>query len=187
MTLLEDGNHPGSRNTWLATGSLFRVWWKMQSLGLRLQHPLVFWLWLSHTCLFASGEGGPYMAAGLLSFGTHSVLCSVSMPGVMYIKSISWERLFFFLSLAIPSFGLLFHNSSLRLSSGHSGPVFTLRTDDADCASLPSPNSLVVEASFCATSPSPLVVAVRPMFCVCVCVCVFCFVFCFFFCLFVFT
>ena len=177
MTLLEDGNHPGSRNTWLATGNLFRVWWKMQSLGLRLQHPLVFWLWLSHTCLFASGEGGPYMAAGLLSFGTHSVLCSVSMPGVMYIKSISWERLFF-LSLAIPSFGLLFHISSLRLSSGHSGPVFTLRTDDAACASLPSPNLLVVEASFCATSPSPLVVEVRPMFCVCVCL--FCFV-CLFF------
>ena len=36
------------------------------------------------------------MAAGLLSFGIHLVLCSVSMPGVMYIKSISWERLFFF-------------------------------------------------------------------------------------------
>ena len=33
---------------------------------------------------------------------------------------------FFFFSLAIPLFGLLSHGSSLRLSSGHSGPVLTL-------------------------------------------------------------
>ena len=44
------------------------------------------------------------MAAGLLSFGTHSVLCSVSMLGVMYIKSISWERLFFFFFVSGNSF-----------------------------------------------------------------------------------
>ena len=36
----------------------------------------------------------------------------------------------FFPSLAIPQFGLLSHVSSLRLSSGHSGLVLTLRTDD---------------------------------------------------------
>ena len=34
--------------------------------------------------------------------------------------------LFFFLSLAIPQFGLLSHVSYLRLSSGQSGPVLTL-------------------------------------------------------------
>ena len=34
--------------------------------------------------------------------------------------------LFFTFSLAIPQFGLLSHLSSLRLSSGHSGPVLTL-------------------------------------------------------------
>ena len=33
---------------------------------------------------------------------------------------------FFFLSLAIPQFGLLSHICFLRLSSGHSGPVLTL-------------------------------------------------------------
>ena len=38
------------------------------------------------------------------------------------------QGLFFSLSLAIPWFGLLSHISSLRLSSGHSGPVPTLRT-----------------------------------------------------------
>ena len=43
------------RKTWLATGSLLTVWWRMPSLGLRL--PLAFWLWLSFACLSASGRG----------------------------------------------------------------------------------------------------------------------------------
>ena len=34
------------RKTWLATGSLLTVWWKMQSLGLRLQQAFSFQLWL---------------------------------------------------------------------------------------------------------------------------------------------
>ena len=41
----------GPRKTWLATG----CW----SLGLRLEQPLAFRLWLSPTCLSASGGGGP--------------------------------------------------------------------------------------------------------------------------------
>ena len=90
---------------WLATENLLTVWWKMQSLGLRLQQPLAFWLWLSQACLSASGEGGPYVAASLLSFGIHSILCSVIMPGVtMRLKSLLQEKFFgffffFFLSL----------------------------------------------------------------------------------------
>ena len=59
---------------WLATGCLLAVWWKMWSLGLRLQQPLAFQLWLSHACLSASGEGGPYRAASFLSFGILSIL-----------------------------------------------------------------------------------------------------------------
>ena len=43
------------RKTWLATESLLTVWWWMLSLGPRL--PLAFWLWLSPTCLPASGGG----------------------------------------------------------------------------------------------------------------------------------
>ena len=54
---------------WLATGNLLTVWWKMQSLGLGLKQHLAFWLWLLHACLSASGDGGPYTTAGLLSFG----------------------------------------------------------------------------------------------------------------------
>ena len=35
------------RKTWLAAGSQLTVWWKMPSLGPRLQQPLAFQLWLS--------------------------------------------------------------------------------------------------------------------------------------------
>ena len=45
----------------------------------------------------------------------------------------------------MPEFGLLSHISSLRLPSGHSGPVLTL--SNAACASLFSPCLLVVVAS----------------------------------------
>ena len=67
-------------------------------------------------------------------------------------------------------FGLLSHISFLRLSSGHSGPVLTLQTYDATCASLPSPHLLLAYASLWAAFP--LVVGVRCIFCICVCVCV---------------
>ena len=43
------------RKTWLATGSLLPVWWRMPSLGPRL--PLTFWLWVPPTCLSASTGG----------------------------------------------------------------------------------------------------------------------------------
>ena len=47
--------------------------------------------------------------------------------------SLSQEGLFknFLVSLAVPRFGLLAHINSLRLSSGHSGLVFALRTNGA--------------------------------------------------------
>ena len=45
------------RKMWLAAGNLLKVWWKMSSLGLRLQQPLAFWLWLSKNCLSASRLG----------------------------------------------------------------------------------------------------------------------------------
>ena len=72
-------------------------------------------------------------------------------------------KVLFFSSLEIPQFGLLSHFSSLRLSTGHSGPVLTLSTDCAACISLSSPCSLVAKASVWATSP--LAVAFRHVFC----------------------
>ena len=52
--------------------------------------------------------------------------------------------------VAIPRSGLLSQVSSLRLPSGHSGPVLTLSI--AAHASLPSPNLLVADAGVCAAS-----------------------------------
>ena len=49
------------------------------------------------------------------------------------------------LSLAVPQFKLLSLVSSLRLPSGHSGPVLTL--SNAACSSTFSPHLLVVDAS----------------------------------------
>ena len=69
-----------------------------------------------------------------------------------------------FVSLAIPQFVLLSHINSLRLFSGHSGLVLTLRTNNASCTSLPSPHSLVANTSISATSPSPFVVLIRHVF-----------------------
>ena len=52
--------------------------------------------------------------------------------------------------VAIPQFGLLSQVSSLRLPSGHSGPVLTL--SNAARTSLPSLCLLVVGAGICAAS-----------------------------------
>ena len=136
----------------------------MSSLGPRLQQPLAFRLWLSLACLSASREGGPYMAAGLFSFGICSILCSVSVPGVPIEPFM--RKVFFVCLSGDPTVWVLSHISSLRLSSGHSGPVLTLRTDDATCTCLPSPHFLVADMSLWATSPSPLVVVVRHVVCV---------------------
>ena len=80
----------------------------------------------------------------------------------MHVKAFRGKILFLF-SLAIPQFGLLSHVSSLRLSSGHSGPVLILSTDYAAHASLSSPHSQVAYRSVWANSPLALVV--RCVFC----------------------
>ena len=56
-----------------------------------------------------------------------------------------------FSGIAIPRSGLLSQVSSLRLPSGHSGPVLTL--SNAAHASLPSPRLLVKDAGVCTASP----------------------------------
>ena len=66
-----------------------------------------------------------------------------------FCLSLSSFFFFFPLSLAVPQFGLLSHVSSLRLPSGHSGPVLTLST--AAHASLFSPRLLVADVSVLAT------------------------------------
>ena len=91
--------------------------------------------------------------------GHHAALESFNGKGLGFLSFL------FFVSLAIPLFGLLCHLSPLRFSSGHSRPVLTLRTNDAAHASLPSPPSLLVDVSGWATSL--LIVAIRHIFCAC--------------------
>ena len=106
-------------------------------------------------CLPASGRGwaGPLPASSPLVF-TQSFVFYLSLSFLFFF-------FFFFLSLATPKFGLLSHVSSLRLLSGHSGPVLTL--SNAAHASLFSPCLLVVDESLWATSL--LAVAVRCIIC----------------------
>ena len=84
------------------------------------------------------------------------MLCSVSVPGSVLGLGFSGDR-----GIAIPQSGLLSQASSLRLPSGHSGPVLTQST--AARASLSSPRLLVGDASTWAAVP--LGVAVRHVIC----------------------
>ena len=136
----------------------------MPSLGPRL--PLAFRLWLSPACLSASGRRMGWSAPGLLSSGIHSILCSVSGPGCaseLFAGKFSLSLSFFSFSLTISQFGLLYHVSSLRLSSMHSNPVVTPK--QAAHASRFIPSSLLADASIWATSLPGVVLGC--MICVC--------------------
>ena len=151
------------RKTWLATGSLPTVWWRMPVSGARIAPRLPA---LAVTCLplCLQRREGP-VCSQLALLWCSSILCSVSGPGCTlepFTGKLS-SHFFFFPSLAIPQFGLLSHVNSLRLSSGHSGPVLTLRTNDAAHTSLSSPCSLVAYVSIWAVSP--LEIVVRHLFC----------------------
>ena len=135
------------RKTWLATGSLLTVWCRMPVSGTEIggvrclptlafaRLPLGLW-W---------GRGGAWtqLASFPLVF---------TQSFVLWAGKGKFSLSLFFSSLGIPQIGLLSHVSSLRLSSGHSGPILTLRTDDAAHGSVSSPCSLVVDASIWGTS-----------------------------------
>lgn len=71
--------------------------------------------------------------------------------------SLLWDRSFF--PFVILWFGFLCHVSSLRLSSGHSRLVLTIRINDGACTFLPIPTHCWQMRSIMCTSP--LSVAVR--------------------------
>ena len=150
------------RKTWLATGSLLTVWWRMPVSGVEIAAApclLVLAVACLPLCLWLGGGA----CTQLSSFGIGSILCSVRRPGCALEPFAEKFSLSLFFLFGDPQFGLLSHISSLRLSSGHSGLVLTLRTNDPACASLHSPHLLLVGVSICATSL--LVVTVRHMFC----------------------
>ena len=139
MSIIQD-----LRKTWLAAGSLLTVWWKMPSLGARLEQPRAF----SSGCHtpaslpWCGGRGyrkGPvHSLQALLWYSLHPLFHEQASLCIRLEPFMGKFFFFFPLSLAIPQFDLLSHVSSLRLSSGHSDPVVTLSTDDAACTSLPN-------------------------------------------------
>ena len=98
-------------------------------------------------------------AAGQLSFGIHSILCSGSRPHIVLQPFTGKLSLSFISSLEIPQFELLSQVSPLRLSSRHSGLVLPYPKHKLP---LSSPCLLVVNASGWATTP--LAVVVRHIF-----------------------
>ena len=165
MTLLPDVNHPGSQEDVVSNWKPAHSLGKMLSLGPRLQQPLAFRLWLSHTCLSALGElgeeGSVCSLLALLWYSLNPLFCDWARLHIRAFCTFSGKFPFFLPPppLVIPQFGLLSHISSLRLSSGYLVPVLTLSNDYAAQASLSSSCSLVVDMSIWATSP--LAVAVR--------------------------
>ena len=119
--------------------NLLTVWWKMPSLGPRLRQPLAFCLWVTPLASLPLAEEGPLCSWPALHWcSLNPLFCECARLRVRAFAE-KFSLSLFFVSLVIPQFGLLSQFSSLRLSSGHSGQVLTIRTDDAACASLPSP------------------------------------------------
>ena len=93
---------------------------------------------LAVTCLplcLRLGDGLVHSWLALLWYSLNPLFCEqvrLCLRSELFTGKFSFSlsflslSLFFFLSLAIPQFGLLSHVSSLRLSSGHSGLVLTL-------------------------------------------------------------
>ena len=85
----------------------------------------------------ASGGAGPVRSLPAL-------LWTCSVPLFCERPAVCSGRLIFSLSLAVPQFKLVTHKSSLRLSSGHSGPGLTL--SNAARSSPFCPHLLVADA-----------------------------------------
>ena len=87
-----------------------------------------------------------------LSFAQDGLICRwLALLSPLFCEQAWWcLSLGLFAGLAIPGSGLLYQVSSLRLPSGHSGPVLTL--SNAACTSFPSPRLLVVGADISVAS-----------------------------------
>jgi len=128
VTLLADVNCPGSQEDLVSNWEPAHRLVEDAVSGLRL--PPVFWLWLfAHLplCLWR-GEGPVCSQLALLWYLLNPLFCEWAW---LHIRLEPFTRkfslsFFFSVSLAIPQFGFLSQVSSLRLYSGHSGPVLTL-------------------------------------------------------------
>ena len=88
------------RKTCLVTGSLLTVRWKMQSLGLRSEQPLAFWLWLLHLCLSGERTLNSSWLALLWNLRAHkSLFCEHARGHHVVVEPFARKVLFLFLSL----------------------------------------------------------------------------------------
>ena len=160
VTLLPDVYLPGSQKDVLSNWELAHSLVEDEVLGAQIATPpCLLALAATHLPLCLQGERDLYSSWLALQWYSLNPLfcecargrCVVSKPFTENLSLSLSLSLSFSLSLTIPGVGLLSHISSLRLSSGHSGLVLTLRTnDDAAHSSLPSPHSLLADGSICA-------------------------------------
>ena len=132
-----------SRKTWLATGSLLTVQWKMVSVAKISAAPYL--QALAIPCLLFCLWGGRALYSSqlaLLWYSFNPLFCERTRGHHVALEPFTGKVLFilfyFFVSLATSQFRLLSHISSLRLSSRYSGQILILRTNDVAHASLPS-------------------------------------------------
>ena len=134
-----------TRKIWLATRSWLTVWWRMPFLGLRWMPSLSSSGCLLPASLPPVGDGPVSSQLALLWCSLNLLFCEQALlclrlelfTGKFYL-SLSLSLFFSFPSLAIPQFGLLSQVSSLRSSSGHSGPVLPLSMQHALPCSAPT-------------------------------------------------
>ena len=96
---------------------------------------------VAHLPLPLGREGPILQLARTPLIFTHLLFCECTRGDCAVLEPFSGKLFFFFFFCLSGDPMLQSHVSSLRLSSGHSGPFLTLRTDDAVQSSLPSPHS----------------------------------------------
>ena len=134
---------------WLATGTCSQFGGKYGLWGQDWGSPLPSGSGCPHLPLCLLQGRGLY-AAGQLSFGVRSILCSVSVPGCAletFAENFSLSLLSLWWSLSLGCYLNLAPSDCLQGIQARSLP---LRTDDAACTSLPSP------ARWCWTQASGL-------------------------------
>ena len=125
------------RKTWLATGSLLTVWWRMPVSGAEIAPCLPAFTYLP-LCLWL-GDGLVHSLLALLWYSLNPLFFEQARLCLKLELFVGKFSLSLFFSLWLPTqFGLLSHLSSLRLSSGHSGPVLTLSMQPATLCPTPS-------------------------------------------------
>ena len=148
------------RKTWLATGSLITVCWRMPVSGAEIAS--CFPLWLSYACLSASGRvGGWGLVLGWIALLWYSLNLLSCEQVRLRFRAFCRKVLFFFSSLTIPQFGLLSHISSLIVLRASRPCPYPKQC--SPCL-LSSPCLLMADTSVWATSL--LAVAVGHVFCV---------------------